>query len=252
MYINRIDDMILRLQQSGLITKLNNELEWERQRDSKGTLLKITSGTKSLQSANFEDRKLTLADTEGMFLLMGIGYLIALSVLLSEIIGGCARKCRQFIRRPSQMSVNSASSNQVNSSQINPNLTDDALLSSNESSGNSFEITTKMLHRKSTQSDSVLNPFKSYYMRHRRHHSLVASESERHDLDDTKKNISLGENNVDSLSDIAGNGPHKKDVATLEVHQVEINRIPTPFVSQYHSDEDDNSIDKTMGEKVYN
>lgn len=184
--------MILRMQQSGLIFKLNNEMEWERQRGSKGTLLKISSNSKSLKSTDFEDRKLTLADTEGMFLLMGIGYAIAFSVLVSEIIGGCAKNCRAFMRRPSKMlSTSEISTNRPNSSQIHPDVADDTL-SSNQSSGNSFEITTKMLHRKSTQSDSVLNPFKSYYMRHRRHHSLVASESERHHLEENaQKRFSL-------------------------------------------------------------
>lgn len=32
---------------------------------------------------------------------MGIGYLIAVSVLVSEIVGGCAKRCRQFVRRNS-------------------------------------------------------------------------------------------------------------------------------------------------------
>lgn len=36
-----------------------------------------------------------------MFLLMGIGYLIAVSVLVSEIVGGCAKRCRQIVRRNS-------------------------------------------------------------------------------------------------------------------------------------------------------
>lgn len=38
----------------------------------------------------------------GMFLLMGIGYLVAVSVLISEIVGGCAKRCRQFARRKSR------------------------------------------------------------------------------------------------------------------------------------------------------
>lgn len=37
-----------------------------------------------------------------MFLLMGIGYLVAVSVLVSEIVGGCAKRCRQFARRNSK------------------------------------------------------------------------------------------------------------------------------------------------------
>lgn len=37
-----------------------------------------------------------------MFLLMGIGYIVAVSVLVSEIVGGCAKRCRQFARRNSR------------------------------------------------------------------------------------------------------------------------------------------------------
>lgn len=32
---------------------------------------------------------------------MGIGYLVAVSVLVSEIVGGCAKRCRQIVRRNS-------------------------------------------------------------------------------------------------------------------------------------------------------
>lgn len=38
-----------------------------------------------------------------MFLLMAIGYILAGSVLFSEIVGGCAKSCRAFLRRNSQV-----------------------------------------------------------------------------------------------------------------------------------------------------
>lgn len=239
--------MILLFQQSGLINKLNNEMEWDRQRNSRGTLLTVSASSKSLQGTSVEDRKLTLADTEGMFLLMGIGYLIAFSVLVSEIIGGCARKCRTFIRRPSRISVNSGeSTNRPNSSIV---LGENEQPMSAQSSSNSFEITTKMLHRKSMQSNSITNPLKSYYMRHRRHHSVIASESERVNLE-AKKRFSLEDKSGSSLSDITENG-----TKPFQVHEVEINRIQTPYTHRYPDDVDDNgsdSIDGAMGERVYN
>lgn len=237
--------MILQLQQSGLINKLNNDMAWDRQRNSKGTLLTVSPSSKSLQGTSAEDRKLTLADTEGMFLLMGIGYVIAFSVLVSEIIGGCARKCRTFIRRPSRISVNSsASTNRPNSS-----LNEQPM--SAQSSSNSFEITTKMLHRKSIlQSNSITNPLKSYYMRHRRHHSVIASESERVNTE-AKKRFSLDEKGAGSLSDITDNGTKQ-----LQVHKVEINRIQTPYTQRYPDivvvDDGNDSVDGAMGERVYN
>jgi hypothetical protein len=45
-----------------------------------------------------EERGLTLADTEGMFLLLGIGFLIAGGVLISEWVGGCTNKCLRFMK----------------------------------------------------------------------------------------------------------------------------------------------------------
>lgn len=43
-----------------------------------------------------------------MFLLMALGYTIAVSVLVSEIVGGCAQHCRQFVRRKSSTVISFA------------------------------------------------------------------------------------------------------------------------------------------------
>ncbi|KAF7263846.1 hypothetical protein GWI33_001023 [Rhynchophorus ferrugineus] len=53
--------------------------------NSKGSNLKLLS---------YEDRALTLDDTQGMFLLLGAGFLIGASVLVSEIFGGCFNICK--------------------------------------------------------------------------------------------------------------------------------------------------------------
>lgn len=57
---------------------------------------------KTISLGDVVERKLNLADTEGMFLLMAVGYIMAGSVLFSEIVGGCAKSCRALIRRNSE------------------------------------------------------------------------------------------------------------------------------------------------------
>lgn len=42
-----------------------------------------------------EDRALTLDDTQGMFLLLGAGFLIGAVMLFSEIAGGCFKCCKK-------------------------------------------------------------------------------------------------------------------------------------------------------------
>lgn len=74
-----------------------NDVRWDMQRTNKGRLLQISSG-KTLKMNNQEERGLTLADTEGMFLLLGIGFLIAGCVLVSEWVGGCTNKCMTFMK----------------------------------------------------------------------------------------------------------------------------------------------------------
>lgn len=125
-YTKRLNDAILRFSAHGIILKITNEMQWDLQRSDTGRLLQ-TSKHKKFSFADVEERKLNLADTEGllrlcsyiiysklfvyilihsfhlgMFLLMGIGYLVAVSVLVSEIVGGCARRCREFAQRKSR------------------------------------------------------------------------------------------------------------------------------------------------------
>ncbi|KAH8303948.1 hypothetical protein KR044_000414, partial [Drosophila immigrans] len=105
-YKRKIDAMIMIAQESGLMIKLGHEVSWAMQRSSSGRLLQA-SATSSLREIIQEERQLTTADTEGMFLLMGIGYFMGAMALLSEIVGGITNKCRQIIKR-SRKSASSA------------------------------------------------------------------------------------------------------------------------------------------------
>lgn len=97
-YADLFNDAILRFAAAGLDLKISNDLEWDLGRGDTDRLL---TKSKSSSMATVQERKLNLADTEGMFLLMAAGYIIAGSVLFSEIVGGCAKSCRAFMRRSS-------------------------------------------------------------------------------------------------------------------------------------------------------
>ncbi|XP_055845959.1 ionotropic receptor 21a [Episyrphus balteatus] len=97
-YSERIDLAILLAQESGLISKISNEVSWVMQRSASGKLLQASS-SKALRERIQEERQLTTADTEGMFLLMAIGYVLGALALASEIIGGFTNKCRQILKR---------------------------------------------------------------------------------------------------------------------------------------------------------
>nr|QKN21275.1 ionotropic receptor [Bactrocera dorsalis] len=112
-YKRKIDSMILLAQQSGLMNKILNEVKWSMQRSASGKLLQASSAN-ALRERIQEERQLTTADTEGMFLLMGIGYLLGAIALVSEIVGGITNKCRQIVRR-SRKSISSAWSSKRNS-----------------------------------------------------------------------------------------------------------------------------------------
>jgi hypothetical protein len=96
-YRQKINDGILMLQQAGIIQKIKNDVRWDLIRTNSGGFLQI-SREKTLRISNQAERGLTLADTEGMFLLLGIGFLIAGGVLISEWVGGIGNKCLNIMR----------------------------------------------------------------------------------------------------------------------------------------------------------
>jgi hypothetical protein len=123
-----IDDTILRFQQSGLIKQLAHDLSFDIQRTPTGSRIQVDSG-QLLHMESINQRGLSLADTEGMFLLLGVGFLVAAATLFSEWIGGCRTKCRMVINthirkkhslacEDSMQHLNSAATNQTDSNRL--------------------------------------------------------------------------------------------------------------------------------------
>lgn len=244
-YLERLNDAILQLHQNGLILKIRREINWEVQKQQTGGLLK-TTGSKKFE-ADAEERGLTLADTEGMFLLMGIGYLLAGSVLVSEIVGGCANKCREIAkRRFSFVSVSRRPSESVGTSNVSRKNSDAALDEQTESD----EIASGLrFRRRRSEQLTHKSGYRNVLDKHRRHRSLVSigegvvsgseMQPKRVPIINgvvVKKStfLKFDEENQLDIKDSA------KSVKSVLHHQVEINRVPTPY-----------NFDDQFGEKVY-
>lgn len=174
---------------------------------------------------------------------MGIGYLIAGSVLISEVIGGCANKCRKIARRVSTASINIPNSlshpNSMKTSKTEDKDQDSlrsGLIFPVSSNNNSAE--TILRRRRSEQNSG--NTIMTKGRGHRRHNSLIVNEP---DLVNNSTSISmLSVDGIDEneLVDIAFKPIHAED--EIQVHRVEINRVSTPY---FH-------IDENFGEKIDN
>ncbi|KFB39562.1 AGAP008511-PA-like protein [Anopheles sinensis] len=92
-----INNALLYMQEAGLIKKLSRDVTWDTVKTKDGRFREASVGD-VLRSTAPEERGLTLADTEGMFLLMLFGYVVALGVLISEWVGGCTNKCREILK----------------------------------------------------------------------------------------------------------------------------------------------------------
>ncbi|KAG7310769.1 hypothetical protein JYU34_003583 [Plutella xylostella] len=93
LYTAKLSGDIQRMSQSGLLNKIVDEVRWEIQRSTTGKLL-AASSSGSIKIVSAEEKGLTLEDTQGMFLLLAAGAIIAAAALISEWMGGCNRKCR--------------------------------------------------------------------------------------------------------------------------------------------------------------
>ncbi|KAJ6620842.1 Ionotropic receptor 21a, partial [Pseudolycoriella hygida] len=228
-YSERLNDAILRIQAYGISNKMSSDMEWDLQRKSKKALLK-SQGAKTFKVTESEERGLTLADTEGMFLLMGIGYVAAGSVLISEIIGGCANKCRKIARRESTFSFKSSTSHPNSRKTSRTDDIDEPVMSSlrNYSPDN-------FLQRRQSEQISGRTVTRR---RHQRHNSLIDAEQYRanHYTSNSMPSIAgIDENDfIDNEIQTAhnGNGIHE--------FKAEVNRVPTPYFN----------TDDSFGEKI--
>nr|AST36227.1 putative ionotropic receptor IR21a [Hedya nubiferana] len=105
-YTAKLSGDIARMLQSGLIYKIEDEVRWEMQRSATGKRLSV-AGSGSLKLGAVAEKGLTLADTQGMFLLLAAGFILAATALVSEWMGGCSRKCRRPKKEDAPISANS-------------------------------------------------------------------------------------------------------------------------------------------------
>lgn len=124
----------------------------------------------------FSVRSLIHIHSLGMFLLMGIGYLVAVSVLISEIVGGCAKRCRQFARRNSRAAFSMGSN-------PNPSKRESCVSQSDETSqGTSQETSQEKFRRlvwqrfrRNSDQSTMLNEVQDQRKKHGRSGSVSVS-----------------------------------------------------------------------------
>ncbi|CAG9855165.1 unnamed protein product [Phyllotreta striolata] len=105
-YAEILNRGIERIKEAGIMMKFRTDVEWEMMRSATGKLLAATTGV-SLKTLAYEDRALSLEDTQGMFLLLAIGFVFGGGALVVEWFGGCYKICRRNKRRGSDDSIES-------------------------------------------------------------------------------------------------------------------------------------------------
>lgn len=98
-YRNKFNELILTLTQGGLVDKLMRDVKYSEKKRASGRQQPIVGVGKPLRMNTPEERGLTLADTEGMFILLGIGFIVALAALISEWVGGCTNRVVGIMKR---------------------------------------------------------------------------------------------------------------------------------------------------------
>ncbi|XP_011301218.1 glutamate receptor ionotropic, delta-2 [Fopius arisanus] len=82
-YTEAFNKVIIRARQSGLTQKIIRDVEWDVQRTAEGFLLPVSEEYKK-RKIPVQDRPLALDDTQGMFLVLGAGTLLAFLTLSIE------------------------------------------------------------------------------------------------------------------------------------------------------------------------
>ncbi|XP_012274212.1 ionotropic receptor 21a [Orussus abietinus] len=94
-YTESFNKMLARAQQTGIIQKIIRDVKWDIQRTATGKFLQVSKGP-SFPFLLGEERQLTLDDTQGMFMIFGIGVLAGMILLIMEFI---IRKIDKYCRR---------------------------------------------------------------------------------------------------------------------------------------------------------
>lgn len=98
-YRTKFNDAILRMQENGVSQKMLRDVIWDAKRLASGGRVEIIMEDKKAKVATTpEERSLTLVDTEGMFMFLGIGFLIAVGALISEWVGGCSNRVINILK----------------------------------------------------------------------------------------------------------------------------------------------------------
>ncbi|THK32945.1 ionotropic receptor 21a [Diachasma alloeum] len=82
-YTEEFNKVIIRARQSGLAQKIIRDVKWDVQRTAEGLLLPVSEEYKR-RKIPVQDRSLALDDTQGMFLILGAGTLLAFLTLSIE------------------------------------------------------------------------------------------------------------------------------------------------------------------------
>ncbi len=173
---------------------------------------------------------------------MGIGYVIAGSVLISEAIGGCANKCRKIARRASTSSI------AIANSFSHPNSGKTVETDDKDSLGSGILFPTSL----NDSSDNILRRRQSEQVSgrattrrgHQRNNSLIGPEPRTEHNIQTNRSTSISMLSVDGINENESIDSRCMSIEYEEhgrqEHTAEINRVQTPF----------HNIDDSFGEKI--
>ncbi|KPI91801.1 hypothetical protein RR46_15305 [Papilio xuthus] len=193
-YHDKLSGDVSRLLQSGIINKIVDEVRWEIQRSSTG---RLSVGKVSQKVNSVQEKGLTLEDTQGMFLLLGAGFLIASGALLSEWMGGCSRKCTMKRTKPSSLSSENLvpnayyeiRENGFNTSESTDSLNGQIINVSEESITVHNEFNVFEFSSKSSSADVDREVQEIFEMNHTKH----ALEQRLFEIESVKTNSPVGE-----------------------------------------------------------
>lgn len=159
---------------------------------------------------------------------MGIGYIAAGAVLFSEIVGGCAIRCRNFARRNSQ-TLTSITQNMISSNHTDPD--DKGYLTR----GDQWRKLLQKFRRDSNIEEENENSRKTERKKHKRSES-IAQNAEAFFGSLVVRKDDLGKRESSGLSEPFPSEETERVASAAststsgEMHEREFQRPPTPYV----------------------